>query len=57
MTSQFVSSSNTNPWSGGSMTWNGVSQLLEESFVQDFDSTSPEANLRAIRYVSSGRTT
>ncbi|KAM3186644.1 hypothetical protein ACTXT7_003897 [Hymenolepis weldensis] len=51
MSSQFVSSSNTNPWSGGSMTWNGVSQLLEESFVQDFDSASPEANLRAIRSI------
>ncbi|VDO08121.1 unnamed protein product [Rodentolepis nana] len=51
MAYKFESSSNTNSWSGGSTAWNAVSQLLEETFVQDFDSTSPEANLRAIRNI------
>ncbi|KAL5109331.1 hypothetical protein TcWFU_008392 [Taenia crassiceps] len=34
-----------------SMAWSGPNQLLEETFIQDFDSASPEANLRAIRSI------
>ncbi|VDM31866.1 unnamed protein product [Hydatigera taeniaeformis] len=38
-------------WSGVSMTWIGPNQLLEETFIRDFDSSSSEANLRAIRSI------
>ncbi|KAM7535058.1 hypothetical protein Aperf_G00000095210 [Anoplocephala perfoliata] len=56
MASQFASSSSSSStgkgsWSGGSVSWNGANQFLEEAFIRDFDSTSPEANLRAIRSI------
>ncbi|VDK22713.1 unnamed protein product [Taenia asiatica] len=37
--------------SGVSMAWSGPNQLLEETFIRDFDSSSLEANLRAIRSI------
>lgn len=56
MAAQFASSSSSSSssavrgsWSGGSVTWDGANQFHEEAFIRDFDSTSPEANLRAIR--------
>ncbi|KAH9285153.1 hypothetical protein ECG_03061 [Echinococcus granulosus] len=38
-------------WSGVSMAWSRTNQLLEETFIRDFDSSSLEANLKAIRSI------
>ncbi|KAL5966938.1 hypothetical protein TSMEX_005334 [Taenia solium] len=49
MASKFVPTSGMR--SGVSMAWSGPNQLLEETFIRDFDSSSLEANLRAIRSI------